>query len=97
MADSKTIPEIDVLVAASDFLMERCVTPYQFSTPRGAGIDSTSVLLQVLSKLAADGQDVGQIKYSNKGPDVIGVSETEWWQIECKGSRSGRKATDTTK
>ena len=39
MTDSKTIPEIDVLVAASVFLIERGVTPYQFSTPMGAGID----------------------------------------------------------
>ena len=96
MTDGKIIPEIDVLVAASVFLIERGVTPYQFSTPRGAGIDSMSVLWQEFSKLYSYGQDIKNIKYSNKGPDIIGVSETEWWQVECKGSGTGRPQTQRT-
>ena len=96
MTDARTTPEIDVLVAAGVFLMKRGVRPYQFSTPRGAGIDSSSVLSQFYSKVSewiVDGKDIRPINSSNRGPDIIGVSEKEWWQVECKGTGSGKPQT----
>lgn len=96
MTDTRTTPEIDVLVAAGDFLMKRGVKPYRFSPPKGAGIDSESVRSQIYMKVSewiANGQDIRPIEFSNEGPDIIGVSETEWWQIECKGSGLGKEST----
>ncbi len=96
MTDTRTTPEIDVLVAAGGFLMKRGVKPYRFSLPKGAGIDSESACLQILSQASewiVNGQDIRPIDFSNKGPDVVGISETEWWQVECKGSGLGKKST----
>jgi hypothetical protein len=95
MADNQIIPEIDVLCATFDFLMHRNVRPYQISTARGAGIDSESVLSQLLSiasKHIVAGKDIPFV-HSSSGPDIIGVSETEWWQVECKGTGIGKPQT----
>ncbi len=95
MTDVRTVPEIDVLVAVVDFLMSRDVKPYQFSAPRGAGIDSESVRSQLYSKVdkwIVNGQDI-PFTFSNQGPDIVGISEVEWWQIECKGSGEGKPQT----
>lgn len=96
MTDARTTPEIDILVAASGFLMKRGVKPYQFSPPKGAGIDSEAVHSQIWMKAIewiANGQDIRPIDFPNEGPDIIGISETEWWQIECKGSGFGKEST----
>ena len=96
MTDARTTPEIDILVAAGGFLMKRGVKPYQFSPPKGEGIDSRLVLLQLYSEVSrwiVDGQDIRPIDLSSRGPDIIGVSETEWWQVECKGAGSGTLQT----
>jgi hypothetical protein len=95
MAYNQRTPENDVLCATFDFLMDRNVMPYQISTARGAGIDSESVLLQlylVVGKHKVAGRDI-QFDHSNSGPDIVGVSETEWWQVECKGTGAGKSQT----
>jgi hypothetical protein len=95
MVDNQRTPEIDVLCATFDFLMDRNVMPYQISIARGTGIDSESVLSQFYSvaiKHKIAGKDV-QFDHSNSGPDVIGISEKEWWQVECKGVGKGVSAT----
>jgi hypothetical protein len=95
MVDNQRTPEIDVLCATFDFLMDRNVMPYQISTARGAGIDSGLVLSQiylVAREHKVAGRNV-QFDHSNSGPDIIGVSETEWWQVECKGTGTGKSQT----
>ena len=42
MQNSLIVPETDVLIATVIYLVERGVTPYQLSVPRGRGIDTSS-------------------------------------------------------
>jgi hypothetical protein len=32
----------------------------------------------------------------NGGPDIVAVSEQEYWQVECKGAGSGQRSTYRT-
>ena len=34
-----------------------------------------------------------KLNFSNSGPDICAVSETEWWLVECKGAGKGKKQT----
>jgi hypothetical protein len=92
MANSPITPEIDVLLAIIDWFMKRGIRPYQFSPPKGAGIDSGLVHSQIYSEVAkwiVAGQDIRPLNFSSDGPDVCGISEKEWWQVECKGVGKG--------
>lgn len=79
----KKIPEIDVLIAMTLWLKDRGVIPAHISVASGRGIDKkadTARLREVLSVAEWE-----QISTAKAGPDWIGVSKTELWQIECKG------------
>lgn len=92
MTDYQIIPETDVLVATTVFLKERGVKPYRISVPKGKGIDNTSAKNQIWQVLTSNSTpDV--YPFSKKGPDIIGISEAEWWQVECKGAGSGTTQT----
>jgi len=92
MTNYQVIQEIDVLVATTVFLKERGVKPYRISVPKGKGIDKTSAEKQIWQVLTSNSTpDV--YPFSEKGPDIIGISETEWWQVECKGSGAGKAPT----
>lgn len=85
------VPETDVLLAATVHLLKRNVSPYQFSIPRGKGIDTAGT-----KKLLADAfrEATGrQASFSSSGPDILGISDDEWWQIESKGAGSGTPST----
>jgi len=91
MSDYLIIPEIDVLVATVAFLRERGVTCYGISVPRGKGIDKSAA---ESSAWAALGNDIPHVyPFSSEGADIIGISATEWWKIECKGSGTGKSQT----
>jgi hypothetical protein len=85
------IPEIDVLVATVAFLKERGVTCYGISVARGKGIDKKA---SETSARAALGNELSHIyPFSANGADIVGISATEWWNIECKGSGTGVSQT----
>jgi hypothetical protein len=85
------IPENDVLLATVAFLRERGVTCYGISVARGKGIDKKA---SETSAWAALGDDITHIyPFSSEGADVIGISATEWWKVECKGSGTGKSQT----
>lgn len=85
------IPEIDVLVATVFFLKERGVKCYRISVARGRGIDKRA---SETSARAALGNEISHIhSFSSGGADIIGISTTEWWNIECKGSGTGVSQT----
>jgi len=91
MSAYSIVPEIDVPTAAVVFLRERSVTCYRVSVPRGKGIDKSAA---ESSAWAALGGDIPHVQpFSAEGADIIGVSSTEWWQVECKGSGSGKPQT----
>ena len=91
MTEYQVIPEIDVLLASIDFFVTRGVKPYQFSIPKGKGIDRESARTRIYEVLISE--LIRPVDFQEKGPDIMGVSETEWWQVECKGSGTGVQST----
>ncbi len=91
MTDYPIIQEIDVIIAAGLFLVQRGVQLQQFSIPKGKGIDTVSGQNRVFDTFRSTKGFVPYLR--NEGPDIIGVSETEWWQVECKGSGTGKAST----
>lgn len=90
MVNSLIIPETDILIATVVYLVERGLNPYQFSIPRGKGIDTDSTK----SKLEKAFNNIGiSPVFSNSGADVLAINEKEWWHIECKGAGSGKEQT----
>jgi hypothetical protein len=91
MSGQSIIPEIDVLIATIAFLRERGVMCYRISVPRGKGIDKSAAEDSAWKAL---GDDIPRIyPFSVEGADIIGISATEWWQVECKGSGVGKSQT----
>lgn len=85
------IPENDVLIATVVFLKEWGVTCYGISDAREKGTDKKA---SETSAWAALGDDIPHIHpFSAQGADVIGISATEWWNVECKGSGTGVSQT----
>lgn len=93
MANTTVIPEIDVLVAASLWLYRRKLLPYQFSVARGRGIDGAVHKEYLQNRLVNAGIPCGFISFTAEGPDVVAISKTEWWQVECKGVGTGTQQT----
>ncbi|MBA7472700.1 hypothetical protein ES707_08032 [subsurface metagenome] len=91
MPTYQIIQEIDVLVATTLFLVERGIKPYRFSIAKGKGIDTESAKERLYKTFCSTPGFVPN--FVNDGPDIIGISETEWWQVECKGSGKGVQST----
>lgn len=90
MATEPVIAEPEVLIATTVFLVERGVLPYRFSVAAGRGIDTadaTGRLNRAFTGLRLSPRFVGH------GADILGISDTEWWTIECKGSGTGKPQT----
>ncbi|NQU05781.1 MAG: hypothetical protein HQ568_06795 [Calditrichaeota bacterium] len=89
------VPEIDILEAAVRWLWrERKVWPYQFSIASGQGINYEEHKKRLLNLI--EDEKIPNLRTPNfvsNGPDIIGVWETEYWVIECKGSGSGKSQT----
>jgi hypothetical protein len=88
-----TIPERDVLVATALWLKQRGAIPYRFSVARGRGIDLAADTATLREACLAAGLPDSLIKTVASGPDVIALSRTEFWQVECKGSGAGTPQT----
>jgi hypothetical protein len=84
-------PEGDVLVAATVFLVQRGLVPYQFSIAAGRGLDSTDTINRLRSAFASIGRSYPN--FSGNGADILAVSESEWWAVECKGCGAGQPQT----
>ncbi len=87
---SIVISEIDVLFSIITYLVKRRVMPYQYSIPRGKGIDYHNAKQQIDEIFKDKNFKPNLISI---GPDIIGISQTEWWQIECKGIGKGAPST----
>lgn len=90
MSDDFRISEPDILIAASVFLITRGVTPYQFSVASGRGLDSTRATERLREACRTMGFTP---RFTGDGADILGISDTEWWIIECKGAGSGKSQT----
>ena len=91
MTQSKIVGEIEVLDATFKYLLSRKVLPYQFSVPRGKGINYKADLERILEPYKKGG--IQEPIISIEGADIAAISRTEWWQVECKGTGSGKKQT----
>ena len=90
MATETTIAEPDVLVATTVYLIERGAVPYQFSVAAGKGIDTSGATERLNKAYAAVGRSP---RFAGNGADILAISETEWWVVECKGSGTGKPQT----
>lgn len=90
MKASDTIQEGTVLLAAIRFLLRRKAIPYQVSVASGQGIDAEQIKSEVRHIF---GEVPFEPAFKGAGPDVVAVSEDEWWQVECKGVGTGKPQT----
>jgi hypothetical protein len=90
MGDDLTVAEPDVLIAATVFLIERGVTPYQFSVAAGRGLDTFSATERLREAFRSIGHSP---RFTGDGPDILGISDSEWWIVECKGAGAGKSQT----
>ncbi len=85
------ISEGDVLLATTRYLIqERKVLPYRFSVATGKDVDHSSIKEEIRKLFGPTGREP---KFSGHGPDIVAVSEHEWWCIECKGTGTGKPST----
>ena len=84
------VSEPEVLIATTSFLIERGVTPYQFSVAAGKGIDTAGATSRLRAAFASVGQSPS---FTGNGADILGFSDSEWWIVECKGSGTGKPPT----
>ena len=90
MAADGIVPEPDVLIATTVFLIERGVVPYRFSVAAGRGIDTSGATARLNQAYAAVGRNPS---FSGNGADILALSDSEWWVVECKGSGAGQPQT----
>lgn len=87
---NEIVTEAKVLKATTVFLIERGVSPYQFSIASGKGIDAKSIEANLRDLFSKVGHNPS---FVSNGPDIMAISDDEWWIIECKGSGSGTSQT----
>ncbi len=80
------VGEGEVLLAAIKYLVTRSALPYQVSIPRGQGINADLIQTQIKDFYGKEFQPW----FKSSGPDVIAISENEWWAVECKGIGIGK-------
>lgn len=93
MTGNASIPEIDVLVASSLWLYRRKLLPYQFSIARGHGINGALSTENLRVRLQNIGLPWEAMTLTADGPDIVAISKSEWWQVECKGAGVGKSQT----
>ena len=86
----EVVGEGKVLLATIEFLVKRGVFPYRVSPPSGKGIDTNSIKTRV--KNLFEGTSF-EPEFVGSGPDVVAISENEWWIVECKGAGMGKPST----
>ena len=67
--------------------------PVQFSIATGRGLDAGSHRRRLVAALDEAGVPATIREFAATGPDIIGFSENEFWQVECKGASGGTKQT----
>jgi hypothetical protein len=90
MGTDLIVPEPDVLVAAAVFLIQREAVPYQFSVAAGKGIETSAAISRLRDAFSSVGHTPN---FTGNGADILAVSETEWWAVECKGVGAGAPQT----
>lgn len=90
MNQVETITEGNVLLTTVRYLLSRKAIPVQLSVASGKGIETGQIkdeVKRIFDGVAFEPQFVGS------GPDIVAVSENEWWFVECKGAGAGKSQT----
>ena len=93
MSPRQIVTENEVLIAAALWLHARGVLPLQCSVATGQGIDASACVELLRGQLSAAGVPNDLLQLTSSGPDFVGISLREFWQLECKGAGSGAQAT----
>jgi hypothetical protein len=86
-----TVPELDILVASILWLHERGAKPLCASIAKGSEAGRYADHQRFREALQQAGLEPCSL--ATDGPDIIAASESECWQVECKGAGSGVQAT----
>src|SRR6266487_3195953 len=87
------VKESDVLIAAALWLFrDRGVAPEILSPAKGEGI-AIAHDRRFREALTGAGIPADRVKFELNGPDYVGASRDEWWQVECKGYGTGQRST----
>jgi len=90
MESAAIIPEHEVLIATTIFLIERGPIPYRFSVASGKNLNSSGAIDHLREVFLKRGLTPN---FTGNGADILAISDTEWWAIECKGFGSGTPQT----
>ena len=89
MATSGSCEENDVLVAAALWLVARGFQIKRLSPAGGKGIDSDESKSQIASAFEREGLHLSPNEFVRDGADIVAQSDSELWQVECKGYQNG--------
>jgi len=90
VSQNEIVTEAQVLRATTVYLVGNGATPYQFSIASGKGIDAKSIKSEFQQLFLKVGHNPS---FVSNGPDIMAISDNEWWIIECKGSGTGKPQT----
>ena len=93
MSPGQIVTENEVLIAAALWLHARGVLPLQCSVATGQGIDARACVELLRGQLGAAGVPNDLLSLASSGPDCVGISLREFWQLECKGAGAGPQST----
>jgi len=93
---AKFVSENDVVIAASLWLLERGPIPVRVSMMIPVSSNRYSDERRLSDGLAAKGMDMARLSFASDGPDIVAISDRQYWQVECKGVGSGQPSTYRT-
>ena len=85
------VPEIDVVIASCLWLGEEGLLLDKCSVAAGQGIDARADRARLINALPSS--HLLCPVFEQHGPDIVALSDTHRWYIECKGTGGGKPAT----
>ena len=85
------VPEIDVVIASCSWLTQEGLLVDKCSVAAGKGIDALADRAHLIKALNVS--HLLSPVFQQHGPDIVAVSETQRWYIECKGAGGGKPET----
>ena len=61
-----------------------------FSVPSGEGINMARDQQRLRDALLKESISDSLLTFTSEGPDIVAISKSEFWQVECKGVGTGK-------